>query len=45
MILKSMVIDVSVFVDYFVIVKGREDRHRTVVEFLSRLLDKRRYGL
>jgi len=31
--LKSIVIDVSVFVDYFVIVEGREDRHRIAVEF------------
>ena len=39
-ILKSMVIDVSVFVDYFVDVKGREDRHRIAVEFLNKLSDR-----
>ena len=33
--LKSMVVDVSVFVDYFVVVKGKEDRHRITVEFLK----------
>ncbi len=39
-ILRPMVIDVSVFVDYFVIVEGREDRHRIAVEFLNKLSDK-----
>ncbi len=39
-ILKSMVIDVSVFVDYFVVVEGREDRHRIAVEFLNKLSDR-----
>ena len=39
-ILKSMIVDVSVFVDYFVIVEGREDRHRIAVEFLNKLSDR-----
>ncbi len=38
--LKSMVIDVSVFVDYFIVVKGKENRHKIAVEFLNKLSDK-----
>jgi len=38
--LKPTVVDVSVFVDYFVIVEGKEDRHRIAVEFLNRLSDR-----
>jgi len=35
-----MVIDVSVFVDYFIVVKGKENRHKIAVEFLNKLSDK-----
>ncbi|RLE48542.1 MAG: hypothetical protein DRJ31_07015 [Candidatus Methanomethylicota archaeon] len=38
--MKPTVVDVSVFVDYFVIVEGKEDRHRIAVEFLNRLSDR-----
>jgi len=36
--LKPTLVDVNVFVDYFV-VEGKEDKHRIAVEFLNRLLD------
>ena len=38
--MRPTVVDVSVFVDYFVIVEGKEDRHRIAVEFLNRLSDR-----
>jgi len=38
--LKPLVVDVSVFVDYFVVVEGKESRHRIAVEFLNKLSDK-----
>jgi len=38
--LKSIVIDVSVFVDYFIVVEGKENRHKIAVEFLNKLSDR-----
>jgi len=38
--LRPTVIDVSVFVDYFVIVEDEESRHRIAIEFLNKLSDR-----
>ncbi len=38
--MRPTVIDVSVFVDYFVIVEDEESRHRIAIEFLNKLPDR-----
>ncbi len=38
--MRSVVVDVSVFVDYFTVVEDKRIRHRMAVEFLNKLSDR-----